>query len=58
MVLKDMVRSKVVPTARLTTVFRQLADSAIVSAATEVNQGVFPSQLREVYKSYTHNHSV
>ena len=42
----DLIRSKVVPTVRLTEIFRQAAQSAIVRNAHQVNQGVLPD-LRE-----------
>ena len=42
----DLIRSQVVPTVRLTDLFRQAAQSAIVRNAHQVNQGVLPD-LRE-----------
>ncbi len=42
----DLIRSQVVPTVRLTEIFRQAAQSAIVRNAHQVNQGVLPN-LRE-----------
>ncbi len=42
----DLIRSQVVPTVRLTEIFRQAAQSAIVRNAHQVNQGVLPD-LRE-----------
>ena len=42
----DLIRSKAVPMVRLTEIFRQAAQSAIVRNAHQVNQGVLPN-LRE-----------
>ena len=42
----DLIRSQAVPTVRLTEIFRQAAQSAIVRNAHQVNQGVLPD-LRE-----------
>jgi exodeoxyribonuclease V alpha subunit len=41
-VLRDLIDSQVVPTVRLTEVFRQAARSRIVVAAHEVNRGLVP----------------
>ena len=40
--LSDMIRSGIVPMVRLTEVFRQAAQSAIIRSAHQVNQGVVP----------------
>lgn len=42
----DLIRSKAVPMVRLTEIFRQAAQSAIVRNAHQVNQGILPN-LRE-----------
>jgi exodeoxyribonuclease V alpha subunit len=41
-VLKDMIASGVLPVTRLTTIFRQSAESAIISNAHRINRGEFP----------------
>jgi exodeoxyribonuclease V alpha subunit len=41
-VLRDMLRSGVAPVTRLNSIFRQAADSAIVTNAHLINQGQFP----------------
>jgi exodeoxyribonuclease V alpha subunit len=41
-VLKDLIASGVVPCYRLTKVFRQAAESLIISYAHQINQGVIP----------------
>jgi exodeoxyribonuclease V alpha subunit len=41
-VLRDMIASGVAPVARLTTIFRQAADSKIITNAHLINQGKFP----------------
>ncbi len=41
-VLRDIIDSGVVPVVRLTEVFRQAADSRIITNAHRVNQGLFP----------------
>jgi exodeoxyribonuclease V alpha subunit len=41
-VLRDMIASGVIPVSRLTTIFRQAADSQIISNAHRINQGNFP----------------
>ena len=41
-VLSDLIESGVVPVARLTEVFRQAADSRIITVAHQVNRGVVP----------------
>jgi exodeoxyribonuclease V alpha subunit len=41
-VLRDIIDSGVVPVMRLTEVFRQAADSRIITNAHRVNQGLFP----------------
>jgi RecD/TraA family predicted helicase len=43
-VLKDLIDSEVVPVTMLTDVFRQSADSQIVSLAYDVNDGKFPKE--------------
>ena len=42
-VLADLISSEVVPVARLTEIFRQAAESEIVTAAYAINQGRMPS---------------
>jgi exodeoxyribonuclease V alpha subunit len=42
-VLADLIASGVVPVVRLTEIFRQAAESDIVTAAYAINQGQFPS---------------
>lgn len=42
-VLSDLLRSEIIPTVRLTEIFRQAAESAIVTNAHKVNQGNMPS---------------
>jgi exodeoxyribonuclease V alpha subunit len=41
-VLSDMISSEVVPTVRLTEIFRQAAESMIIVNAHRINQGVLP----------------
>lgn len=41
-VLRDVIESKTVPVTRLTEIFRQAGDSAIVRNAHRINQGVYP----------------
>lgn len=41
-VLRDLIDSKIVPVTRLNTIFRQAADSKIVTNAHLINQGRFP----------------
>ncbi len=41
-VLRDLIDSKVAPFTRLTTIFRQAADSKIITNAHLINQGKFP----------------
>lgn len=41
-VLKDMIRSEVIPTVRLTEIFRQAEESAIIRNAHRINQGQMP----------------
>ena len=41
-VLRDMIASGVAPVTRLTTIFRQAADSKIITNAHLINQGKFP----------------
>jgi exodeoxyribonuclease V alpha subunit len=42
-ILRDMIESGVVPVTRLTEVFRQAADSPIISCAYDVNEGKLPT---------------
>src|SRR4029077_4981412 len=42
MVLRHLIESKVVPVVRLTEVFRQAADSRIITNAHRINQGLLP----------------
>ncbi len=41
--LSDLIRSGAVPTVRLTEVFRQAAESAIIRSAHQVNEGITPT---------------
>ncbi|NJO47631.1 MAG: ATP-dependent RecD-like DNA helicase [Oscillatoriales cyanobacterium RM2_1_1] len=41
-VLKDLINSAQIPVVRLTQVFRQAAQSAIITAAHQINKGQFP----------------
>ena len=41
-VLKDLIDSQQIPLVRLTQVFRQAANSGIISAAHQINQGEYP----------------
>jgi exodeoxyribonuclease V alpha subunit len=41
-VLRDLIASGLVPVSRLTTIFRQAADSQIITNAHRINQGQFP----------------
>ena len=41
-VLKDMIRSEVIPTVRLTEIFRQAQESAIIRNAHRINRGMMP----------------
>jgi exodeoxyribonuclease V alpha subunit len=41
-VLRDIIASKIAPVARLTTIFRQAADSQIIINAHRINQGKMP----------------
>jgi exodeoxyribonuclease V alpha subunit len=41
-VLKDIIRSKFIPTIALTEIFRQAAGSRIITNAHKINQGIFP----------------
>lgn len=41
-VLRDLIHSKVAPVSRLNSIFRQAADSAIITNAHLINQGKFP----------------
>jgi exodeoxyribonuclease V alpha subunit len=47
-VLSDIVTSQVVPVVRLDQIFRQGANSAIVTNAHRINQGEFPQTNREI----------
>ena len=40
--LRDIIASGTVPVTRLTTIFRQAADSAIIANAHRINQGEIP----------------
>ncbi|HWB05832.1 MAG TPA: ATP-dependent RecD-like DNA helicase [Verrucomicrobiales bacterium] len=42
-VLADIIRSGMIPVARLTEIFRQAAESRIITAAHEINSGFVPS---------------
>jgi exodeoxyribonuclease V alpha subunit len=42
LVLRDLLESKVVPVVRLTEVFRQVANSRIITNAHRINQGLMP----------------
>lgn len=42
-VLRDLIRSAVVPCFRLTTIFRQARESAIIRTAHQINQGEIPT---------------
>lgn len=42
MVLRDLIESGVIPVARLTEVFRQAADSKIITSAHQINSGRLP----------------
>ena len=42
-VLKDIISSQVIPTVKLTEIFRQAATSNIITSAHRVNQGVLPN---------------
>ena len=46
MVLSDLMESKIVPVIRLTQVFRQAAESAIIRHAHTINQGLVPQMDR------------
>jgi len=43
-VLADMIRSDVIPTGRLTEIFRQAATSAIITTAHQINRGIAPQK--------------
>ncbi len=47
-VLRDLISSKVIPVTRLSTIFRQAADSAIVVNAHRINRGEAPITSREI----------
>jgi exodeoxyribonuclease V alpha subunit len=47
-VLKDLIVSKTIPVTRLSTIFRQAADSAIVVNAHRINRGEMPVVSREI----------
>ncbi len=47
-VLRDLIGSKVIPVTRLSTIFRQAADSAIVVNAHRINKGEAPLTSREI----------
>jgi len=47
-VLRDLIASERVPVTRLTTIFRQAADSAIVVNAHRINQGQLPVVSRQI----------
>jgi exodeoxyribonuclease V alpha subunit len=42
MILRDLIRSEQLPVVRLTHIFRQAAESAIITNAHRINQGQFP----------------
>ncbi|WP_147532453.1 SF1B family DNA helicase RecD2 [Bacillus marasmi] len=44
-VLKDMLRSEVIPTVRLTDIYRQAEGSSIIDLAHEIKQGKLPPQV-------------
>ena len=51
-VLRDMITSGVVPTTRLEVIFRQAADSTIITNAHRINRGdipIFPQDKRDFY---------
>ena len=41
-VLRDLIASEIIPCYRLTTIFRQASESAIISAAHQINRGEVP----------------
>ena len=45
-VLRDLIDSRAVPTARLTQVFRQAAESLIIQNAHRINHGEFPALIK------------
>ncbi len=49
-VLKDMLRSKVIPTVRLTDIYRQAEGSSIIELAHEMKQGKLPQGIAEQQK--------
>lgn len=53
-VLRDLIESGVVPTVRLTEVFRQAARSLIVTNAHRINRGRFPDLPRELGGEFVH----
>src|SRR5262249_19786447 len=51
MVLRDLIESRLVPVVRLTEVFRQAADSRIITSAHRINHGVMPEAVDRETKS-------
>ena len=49
-VLRDLIASEVIPCYRLTTIFRQASESAIINAAHQINRGEVP-RLETPFKS-------
>lgn len=49
-VLKDMLRSKVIPTVRLTDIYRQAEGSSIIELAHEMKQGKLPQGITDQQK--------
>jgi exodeoxyribonuclease V alpha subunit len=54
MVLNDIIESRVAPVARLTEVFRQAADSRIITAAHQINAGILPEPAAKGQESDFH----
>jgi exodeoxyribonuclease V alpha subunit len=54
-VLRDLINSKVIPVTRLSTIFRQAADSAIVVNAHRINRGDAPITSREIKDFFVFN---
>jgi exodeoxyribonuclease V alpha subunit len=51
-ILQDMIRSDVIPTVRLTEIFRQAIDSKIIVNAHRINQGELPQQNEDVKSDF------
>lgn len=49
-ILRDMIDSGIVPTVRLTEIFRQAQDSEIVMNAHRINHGVMPKTGNDIFK--------